>query len=84
MKWLKFLLKHFAQSAGLWPGIPCHSLPELQEVDLSHCFERGWGALGLWVGLCVALIVIGLVLLFAWQRKVRALTRRAPPGTSAL
>ena len=48
------------------------------------CFERGWGALGLWVGLCVALIVIGLVLLFAWQRKVRALTRPAPPGTDAL
>ncbi len=35
------------------------------------CFGRGWGAAGLWVGLSLAIILIGLVLLVAWQRKVR-------------
>ncbi len=35
------------------------------------CFRRGLGAVGLWVGLCVALIVIGLVLSVAWHRRTR-------------
>ncbi len=39
------------------------------------CYRRRRGAVGLWAGLCVALILIGLVLLAAWQRKVRALAR---------
>jgi len=35
------------------------------------CFRVGWGAAGLWTGLCVALILIGCALLFflAPQRK---------------
>jgi multidrug resistance protein, MATE family len=37
------------------------------------CFRRGWGAFGLWAGLSLALIVIGIVLLFAWRRAVRRL-----------
>src|SRR5258706_5070105 len=37
------------------------------------CFRRGWGALGLWVGLSLALILIGMVLLVVWRRKVRLL-----------
>ncbi|MGH9660138.1 MAG: MATE family efflux transporter [Bryobacteraceae bacterium] len=37
------------------------------------CFSRGWGAAGVWTGLCVALILIGIVLLVAWSRAVRAL-----------
>jgi multidrug resistance protein, MATE family len=37
------------------------------------CFYRGWGALGLWIGLSLALILIGIVLLFAWRRAVRRL-----------
>lgn len=37
------------------------------------CFRRGWGALGLWAGLSLALILIGIVLLFAWRRTVRRL-----------
>ncbi|HVS74563.1 MAG TPA: MATE family efflux transporter, partial [Candidatus Acidoferrales bacterium] len=41
------------------------------------CFWRGWGALGLWVGLSLALILIGCVLLFVWQRKVRGLRESA-------
>ncbi len=39
------------------------------------CFRRGWGALGLWTGLSLALILIGIVLLFAWGRAVRRLMR---------
>ncbi len=38
------------------------------------CFRRGWGAAGLWIGLCVALILIGLVLLLVWRRRVEAMT----------
>ena len=37
------------------------------------CFRRGWGAFGLWAGLSLALILIGIVLLFAWRRTVRHL-----------
>ena len=37
------------------------------------CFEHGWGAFGLWAGLSLALILIGIVLLFAWRRTVRRL-----------
>jgi multidrug resistance protein, MATE family len=35
------------------------------------CFRRGWGAFGLWAGLSLALILIGIVLLFVWRRAVR-------------
>ena len=31
------------------------------------CFSRGWEAAGLWVGLSVALILIGVVLSLAWR-----------------
>jgi len=36
-------------------------------------FSRGMGALGLWVGLSLALILIGIVLLAVWRRMVRKL-----------
>lgn len=35
------------------------------------CFRQNFGAAGLWSGLCVALILIGLTLLYAWRRKER-------------
>jgi multidrug resistance protein, MATE family len=38
------------------------------------CFRRGWGAFGLWAGLSLALILIGIVLLVVWRRRVRDLT----------
>jgi len=38
------------------------------------CFRKGWGAFGLWSGLSLALILIGIVLLFAWRREVRRMT----------
>jgi multidrug resistance protein, MATE family len=37
------------------------------------CFRRGWGAFGLWAGLSLALILIGIVLMYAWRRAVRRL-----------
>jgi len=36
-------------------------------------FSRGMGALGLWVGLSLALILIGIVLGIAWRRTVHKL-----------
>jgi MATE family multidrug resistance protein len=42
------------------------------------CFRRGLGALGLWVGLSLALILIGIVLLAVWRRKVRQLIAASP------
>ena len=46
------------------------------------CFRRGWGAFGLWSGLSLALILIGIVLLLAWRRTVRRLIV-APNRTSS-
>ena len=37
------------------------------------CFVVGWRAVGLWTGLCIALILIGVVLLLVWKRKVRTM-----------
>jgi len=36
------------------------------------CFRLGWGAPGLWTGLCIALILIGSALLYFWHRKERS------------
>lgn len=35
------------------------------------CFTAGWGAAGLWTGLCVALMLIGIVLAGAWAHITR-------------
>jgi multidrug resistance protein, MATE family len=35
------------------------------------CFRRHWGALGLWVGLSFSLILIGILLLLFWRRRIR-------------
>ena len=42
------------------------------------CFRRGWGAFGIWSGLSLALILIGIVLLIAWRRTVRRLMAHFP------
>jgi MATE family, multidrug efflux pump len=34
------------------------------------CFRRHWGALGLWVGLSLSLILIGILLLIFWRRRI--------------
>jgi MATE family multidrug resistance protein len=55
----------------------CHLLLYwLVGLPLGHvlCFAMGWGALGLWAGLSLALILIGSALLAVWTRKVRSMT----------
>jgi len=44
------------------------------------CFRKNMGAFGLWAGLSLALILIGIVLLFAWRRTVRRLMRASAQG----
>ncbi len=41
------------------------------------CFNYGWGAQGLWVGLAFGLIFTGVVLLGVWHRQSRAIVLRA-------
>ena len=43
-------------------------------------FRRGWGAPGLWVGICVALIVAGTVLVVRWSVVSRATRREMATG----
>jgi MATE family multidrug resistance protein len=38
------------------------------------CFHLAWGAFGLWSGLSLALILIGVVLLLTWRRMTRRLS----------
>jgi len=47
------------------------------------CFRLNRGAVGMWVGLCLALILIGSTLLMVWIRLIRGLITRASakPGT---
>ncbi|MGA9798461.1 MAG: MATE family efflux transporter [Terriglobales bacterium] len=33
------------------------------------CFNLGWGAVGVWIGLCGGLMIIGSVLLLTWHRR---------------
>jgi MATE family multidrug resistance protein len=35
------------------------------------CFVIGWGVYGLWVGLSLGLIVVGIILLYVWMTKIR-------------
>ncbi len=34
------------------------------------CFKLGWGALGIWIGLCGGLMIIGSALLVAWHKRI--------------
>src|SRR5271154_761564 len=34
------------------------------------CFRLGWGALGIWIGLCGGLMIVGSALLITWHRKI--------------
>jgi multidrug resistance protein, MATE family len=36
------------------------------------CFPMGWGARGIWIGLTVALIVIGVALVAVWRARLRS------------
>jgi MATE family multidrug resistance protein len=47
------------------------------------CFRRGWGAAGLWTGLSVALICIGIALLLFWRRRERIFSLAEVAPTTA-
>lgn len=44
------------------------------------CFSRGVGAAGMWIGLCLALIVIGVVLVGVWHRLIKNLLAETQPA----
>jgi multidrug resistance protein, MATE family len=46
-------------------------------------FTLGYGVVGLWVGLCVGLTLVGLFLLAVWRRRISDL-RRSPEGIARL
>ena len=58
----------FANLIGYWIlGLP---------LGAFLCFELNYGAVGMWVGLCLALILIGSVLVAVWQRTIARLPAR--------
>ena len=44
-------------------------------IGVTLCFILDWGVVGLWIGLSIGLIGVGIVLLFVWTRRVRYLNR---------
>jgi MATE family multidrug resistance protein len=56
------MLCHFS---GYWLiGLP---------LGIYLCFRRGWGVIGLWTGLSLALILIGVLMLYFWRKRVGVL-----------
>ena len=39
-------------------------------VGYTLCFLLGWGVYGLWVGLSLGLIIVGVILLYVWTQKI--------------
>jgi MATE family multidrug resistance protein len=54
-------------------------------VGYTLCFVIGMGVIGLWIGLSTGLIIAGIVLLYVWHRRIRAvqLTDHTPALTEA-
>ena len=48
------------------------------------CFRQHWGALGLWIGLSLSLILIGILLLLFWRRRSRQLLHSVLSNTTNL
>jgi MATE family multidrug resistance protein len=40
-------------------------------VGYTLCFIAGFGVIGLWIGLSIGLIVVGIILLIVWTRRIR-------------
>src|SRR5262249_1176502 len=58
-----------ANLIGYWAaGLPLGAL---------LCFKLNFGAIGMWAGLCLALIMIGSVLLVVWHRSIRSMAATA-------
>jgi MATE family multidrug resistance protein len=50
-------------------------------VGYGLCFGLGWGVVGIWIGLSLGLIAVGVALLGVWRRRVRHLAQDpAAPG----
>jgi MATE family multidrug resistance protein len=49
------------------------------------CFKMKLGAVGMWVGLCLALVLIGIALLGVWHSVIKGLITSQPvaPGLEA-
>jgi multidrug resistance protein, MATE family len=41
-------------------------------IGYGLCFWRGWGVVGLWVGLSAGIILIGAALILTWHLRTRA------------
>ncbi len=42
------------------------------------CFRLGYGVVGLWLGLCAGLMLVGLTLLYLWHRRIRTAVAARP------
>jgi MATE family multidrug resistance protein len=40
-------------------------------ISYTLCFSLGWGVYGLWVGLTLGLIVVAVILVWVWTKKIR-------------
>ena len=52
-------------------------------VGYALCFRAGWGVAGLWVGLCVGLVFVAIVLTIVWHRQSRHLVLPIAPAAVA-
>jgi MATE family multidrug resistance protein len=57
----------------MWSNFVGHWLIGLP-VGWSLCFVAGWGVVGLWIGLSIGLILVGLTLIGVWMRTTRELS----------
>ena len=66
-----------ANAVGYWAvGLP---------VGVSLALVSGWGAFGLWIGLCLGLCSVAVALLWVWRGRAAALWRgETPPEPAAL
>lgn len=46
-------------------------------VGYTLCFTVGLGAIGLWVGLSTGLIIVGVILISVWRKRIDAIVREA-------
>ncbi len=44
------------------------------------CFWWGWGVQGLWIGLSLGLVFVGIALLRTWRQRIAALRKAVPAG----
>jgi multidrug resistance protein, MATE family len=63
-----------ANLVGYWAiGLPLGGL---------LCFKLGMGAVGMWTGLCLALVIIGVWLVAVWQMTIRLVVHQAKTAAS--